>query len=218
MSALLTEAQESLHYLTCTVRGLTGSKTISGSRGPIIGVHGWMSGWVDKGLTHYMRTQDIGGILTDFGRQDKSVDQYLESLDQIVTVFPNAIGVGMSMGGLLLQLYELNYPHNSLRGIMLIGAPFGGVEAFNYVQGLGGIYSDLIPTSSFLENLRRREPTKNKPRVNILAHQDFHIGPPTKHQVPFLENIVVQAQGHSDLQNNPRWWSDKLDIMVKNSS
>ncbi|KKS33194.1 MAG: hypothetical protein UU93_C0001G0025 [Candidatus Amesbacteria bacterium GW2011_GWA2_42_12] len=214
IESIAREIQEDARFVGAWLGNKTRGGTFEGRRGPVVGIRGWMAGWPEDGLPNYMKGGDVGGILTDFGRQDGRVDYYVDKLHEVVKEWRDPVLVGMSMGGIVVARYAQRIGWENIKGAMVVGVPLGGVKWFECVKMWGGVYADLAPNSQLLRELGKLIVPEGKQLVGIYADNDLKIGPPARHMtIPFTKTVVIPNVAHGEVQRNQKLWRE-LDKIV----
>jgi pimeloyl-ACP methyl ester carboxylesterase len=175
----------------------------SGTRGPLLLVHGWSlnrgcfwllrrrllrDGWGPVCCFEYRSLQlDVEGAAA---RLRGTVDQLAQSVgaNRPLTL------IGHSLGGLVARYYVRRYPAPSVRRIVTLGTPhFGTALAY-------GHHHKLAPGSPFLKTLNTADRVPQQFDV-IAIHSTFDamVLPPRNAEYPVAFNIRVDDVGHNAL-------------------
>lgn len=178
----------------------------SGTRGPVLLVHGWS---LNRGCFWLMRQRllrDGWGPVYCFDYRTLGLDvegaaaQLRGAVDHLVHIGGGqrpVTMIGHSLGGLVLRYYARRYPAPHVRRIVTLGTPHGGTVL---AHGRGGTTHKLAPGSSFVKTLCAADRVPQQFDV-IAIHSGFDamILPPRNAEYPGAFNIRVAGVGHNAL-------------------
>ncbi|MEK9200911.1 MAG: hypothetical protein AAB909_02985 [Patescibacteria group bacterium] len=189
---------------------------LSGNKGPIVGINGWLggwAGWLDEGLISYAKENNLGGVLLGLGLQIQRVDSYLERVHEAVGQYPGAILVGISMGGLIAVRYVEKYGFDNVRTVLTVASPYNGISFLRAWPWSDGAFRDLAPNSSVLRSIQRVKRVDKI--VCIQGRYDEFAGIACDINLPGRKVVINAPGGHNELRNNFSWSSDVLAELMR---
>lgn len=165
---------------------------------PIIAVQGVWGVWRKNGLRRFMEENKLKGVLVNMGLLEKGIDSYVELLREEVEKCPNPIIIGFSAGGLVALRYAEKYGWDGFDKLITVATPFNGTRYAYLAIPFGQTYTDLLPTSKLLREVKSIIPPKNKV-FSFFAESDRH----SDHKEirlnwPFA---ILDANAHGELTN-----------------
>ncbi len=204
---IFNEAKEAIKWFTFKRERIA----LSGEKGPIIGIRGFGGGW-PKDMVKYFSENNYAGVFMNLGLQTGSIDSYVETIKKEVETFHNPVIIGFSMGGLIALRYLQTHGRDKIDTLITVGSPFNGVEVLKMIHWLGGMYSDLAPSSNLLNELKNLK-IPGVRVVNVFASWDQFVGNPDNISVTG-KKIVLPVVGHNNLVNKVGYIAPFLDKLL----
>lgn len=156
-NSLVGKKQEIVSDTRFLVEVMTGSAykeyRFEGERGPIVGIHGVLSGWPKYGLRNLMEEEGIRGHLLYMGNLTHGIKTYLDEFDKAIAESVNPTIVSCSAGGFVALKWAQKYNKwNEINKIITLGTPFNGIP--KGIEILGKTVKEITSGSNFLEEFK----------------------------------------------------------------
>lgn len=172
----------------------------SGTKGPIVALHGVGGGWTKDGTRMYMKKNDVGGVLNYFGGMEDGLDKHIETTKQLVDDNPNALILGFSAGGIIALRYAQKYGWDNFKKIITIASPLFGSPPARFLKSRGETYSQLSPDSNYLDEIVKIIPPNGKV-LSIFSEQDLE-APFRKVKTLNWPVIIVGSKSHGQIHSD----------------
>lgn len=201
--ALTHELIDDLKYIyECFSSNPRSEFKFSGTKGPIVALHGVVGGWTKNGLRRYMESNNVGGILNYFGGMEDGLDKYVEGARQLIDNYPNALVLGFSAGGIIALKYAEKYGWDNFYKIMTVASPLFGSPPASFLKYRGETYNQLSPGSQYLAEIVNIRPPKGKV-LSIFSEWDLK-APFNNEKTLNWPVTVVNSKSHGQIQNDYR--------------